>query len=183
MKHTTLYEGKFLKLVHYQGWEFVKRTDCTGIVVIVPVTDRGEVVLVEQFRIPINKRVIELPAGLVGDKKSSRRESMAVAAKRELLEETGFRAGKITFLMEGPVSSGMSGQQISFYLASQLKKVGPGGGDETEDIQTHVIPLSKIPSWIRSMQKKGRLVDPKIFAGLYFVQSAKRRAQSGNQSL
>lgn len=170
-KHKTLFQGKFLKLLYYKGWEFVKRSDCTGIVVIAAMTDDRKVIFVEQYRVPLAKNVVELPAGLVGDLYASRKESMASAAKRELLEETGYKAGRMEFVIEGPVSSGMSSQQIAFYRASSLEKVSQGGGDETENITVHAVPLKKAPQWLKQMQRKGRLVDPKVFAGLYFLQN------------
>ncbi len=172
MKHKILYEGKFLRLIQHAGWEFVKRKDCTGIVVIVPLTQDQKVILVEQYRVPLDKNVIEFPAGLVGDLKHIRKESMATAAKRELLEETGYQASRMKFILEGPVSSGMSAQQIAFFKAEGLKKIGPGGGDEKEDIRVHEVPLKKSCQWLFQMQKKGKLIDPKVFAGLYFLQSA-----------
>lgn len=171
-QHKILYEGKFLKLLYYKGWEFVKRNDCTGIVVITAMTDEKKVIFVEQYRVPLAKNVIELPAGLVGDRKASRKESMACAAKRELLEETGYKAGRMKFIMEGPVSSGMSSQQIAFYQASKLTKVSEGGGDETEDITVHQVPLKNAQRWLKQMERRGKLVDPKVFAGLFFLLNA-----------
>lgn len=168
-KHITLYAGKYLKLLTHKGWEFVKRQDCTGIVILVAMTEDRKMVLVEQHRVPLGKNVIELPAGLVGDKKESCGESMASAARRELLEETGYLAKKMQRLIKGPVSSGMSVQQITFFKASGLRKMGKGGGDEMENITVHAIPLKKVEGWLTSMQKKGRLIDPKIFVGLWFL--------------
>lgn len=170
-KHTILYTGKFLRLLYYKGWEFVKRNDCTGIVVIAAMTDSRKVIFVEQYRIPLAKNVVELPAGLVGDMRASRKESMAAAAKRELLEETGYKAGKMRFIMEGPVSSGMSSQQIAFYHASSIQKVSQGGGDDTENIIVHEVPLKHAAKWLKRMECDGKLVDPKVFAGLYFLQN------------
>jgi ADP-ribose pyrophosphatase len=169
MKHKILYAGKYLKLLGHKGWEFVKRNDCTGIVVIAALTRGKKVIFVEQYRVPLEKNVIELPAGLVGDMCHSRKESMTVAAKRELLEETGYRAKRMRFILEGPVSSGMSAQQIAFYRAEGLVKESEGGGDETENITVHEIPLKKAHGWLMQMQRKGRLVDPKVYAGLYFL--------------
>lgn len=175
-KHKTLFSGKYLKILTYKGWEFVKRNGCTGIVVISPLTEDGKVIFVEQYRVPLGKNVVEFPAGLVGDCAGARRESMASAAKRELWEETGYAAKKMTFVMEGPVSSGMSAQQIAFYTATGLRKTGPGGGDETENIQVHAVPLKQAERWLKTMRKKGKLVDPKVYAGLYFLNSSKKKA-------
>lgn len=170
-KQTTLFNGKFLKVLGHKGWEFVKRNDCSGIVVIAAMTAAKKVIFVEQYRVPLEKRVIELPAGLVGDLKHTRKESMITAAKRELLEETGYRAKTMRFIIEGPVSSGMSSQQIAFFRAGGLKKEHAGGGDETENIQVHEVPLTRAHAWLTGMQRKGRLVDPKVYAGLYFLTS------------
>lgn len=167
--HTTLFNGKFLKVLSHKGWEFVRRKDCSGIVVIAALTKSGKVLFVEQHRVPLGKRVIEFPAGLVGDACHARKESMASAAKRELLEETGYHARRMRFIMEGPVSSGMSAQQISFFRAEGLTKKTAGGGDDTEDITVHEVPVEKAPRWLKQMQRKGRLVDPKVYAGLYFL--------------
>ena len=168
---TTLFNGKFLKVVTRKGWEFVRRKDCSGIVVIAAMTAAKKVLFVEQHRIPLGKNVIELPAGLVGDLCHSRKESMATAAKRELLEETGYRARRMRFIMEGPVSSGMSSQQIAFYRAEGLTKEHEGGGDESEDIQVHEVPFQKAHAWLVTMQRQGLLVDPKVYAGLFFLNS------------
>jgi ADP-ribose pyrophosphatase len=169
MKREVIYAGKYLKLYKYKGWEFVKRNDCSGIVVIAAKTQDGKVIFVEQFRVPLGKKVIELPAGLVGDMCHTRKESMVTAARRELLEETGYKAKRIRFIMEGPVSSGMSAQQIAFFRAEGLTQVSEGGGDETENIKVHAVPLRRAAAWLRQMEKKGRLVDPKVYAGLYFL--------------
>ncbi len=169
MKHTVVYKGKFLKVFTHKGWEFVKRNNCTGIVVIAPMTRDRKLIFVEQHRVPVGKNVIEFPAGLVGDLRHARKESMASAAERELLEETGYRAGKIQFMMEGPVSSGMSAQQMAFFCAVDLVKESEGGGDESENITVHAVPFSKADAWLKKMQRKGKLVDPKVYAGLYFL--------------
>jgi hypothetical protein len=64
---TIHYKGRFLGLKERDHWEYAYRTNASGVVVLVPVTDAGELVLVEQYRIPVKSRVLELPAGLVGD--------------------------------------------------------------------------------------------------------------------
>src|SRR3954467_3378014 len=105
---TILYDGKHIQLVKQANWEFAKRKNLTGIVGIVAVTDDGKLVLVEQFRPPVGKRVIELPAGLAGDSGGTEGEDLAVAAKRELLEETGYEAKQWTRLVDGAASAGMT---------------------------------------------------------------------------
>lgn len=165
-----LAQGRYCRLVRRRGWEFVMRERLSGIVAIVALTPRGELVLTEQWREPVNGRVIELPAGLAGDKPGARREDFAEAARRELLEETGFAARSFRKLTAGPPSCGITSEVITFYRASGLRKAGTGGGDEHEDIATHLVPLKKIDQWLKKMQKKGFWVDPKVYSGLYFLE-------------
>lgn len=164
-----LKEGRYLRLLSKEGWEFVARKNCTGIVIIVALTEDKEVIFVEQYRKPLGKKVIEFPAGLVNDRGRKRKESIASAAARELFEETGYRAKKITTLVDGPSSAGSSGDIISIVRASGLCKVGNGGGDESEEIDVFIVPLKKANLWLENKRKAGVLVDPKIYAGLYFL--------------
>jgi ADP-ribose pyrophosphatase len=163
--------GKFLRLIDEGGWEYTERVGASGVVVIVPLTAVGELVLVEQFRHPLNARVLELPAGLVGDKAEFEGEAFESAALRELEEETGFLASKLEFLTSGPSAAGSSNTLIHFYLATGLKKTGPGGGDEHEDIQVHVVPMNEFEAFSKAREKEGCLLDAKIFTGLYFAQA------------
>jgi ADP-ribose pyrophosphatase len=164
----TRYAGRYLSLLERDGWEFASRSNASGVVVLVPVTGAGEIVLVEQYRKPVGKNVIELPAGLVGDHEDPD-ESILSAAKRELKEETGFEAAQLELLMECPSSAGMSDEIVSFVLARRLHRVGPGGGDDSEDIQVHIIPLKEVDHWLREQQEAGRSMDPKIYAALYWL--------------
>lgn len=163
------FKGRYLGICERDGWEFATRTNATGVVVIVPLTTRGEVVLVEQFRIPVNAPVIELPAGLVGDHDDSD-EPVAIAAQRELREETGFRAGRLTHLFNCPSSAGMSDERLDIFLATELVREGAGGGDGSEDITVHVVPLDEINTWLASALRAGKALDPKIYAALYWVE-------------
>ena len=88
----TVAEGKFIRLVRKGTWEYVTRKGVCGIVAMVALTDDGKLVFVEQDRPPVGKRVVELPAGLAGDKAGEEDEALADAARRELLEETGYEA-------------------------------------------------------------------------------------------
>lgn len=162
-------EGKYLRLVHQAGWEYAERKNVSGVVVIVPVTSDRRIVLVEQRRLAVAASVIELPAGLAGDIADEADESLATAAARELVEETGYVAGKMKFLTTGPPSAGLGDEVTSFFLATELKKVSTGGGDETENIQVHEIPLSEVHDWLEEQRRQGKQLDVKIYAGLYFV--------------
>jgi len=162
-------EGRFLRLLSKNGWEWVERTQCSGVVVILALTAENKVLLVEQYRAPMASNVIEFPAGLAGDLPEYKNEALEDAATRELLEETGYRAGEMHYQLAGPVSAGMSSEQIHFLEARNLEKVAPGGGDETESITVHEILLEEADDWLRRRINEGTPVDPKVFAGLYFL--------------
>jgi ADP-ribose pyrophosphatase len=161
-----LAEGRYLRLVVENGWEFVERKSTTGIVVIVAVTEGGHLLLVEQFRPPVRGRVIELPAGLAGDVAGQEGEALADAARRELSEETGYEAASMTALGGGPPSSGTTSEVVTFFHAHGLRRTGRGGGDAQEDIEVHEVPRADAREWLRQREREGRLVDPKVYAGL-----------------
>ena len=166
---TTLAEGSFLGLYARGHWEYAARNNCTGAVGILPVTDDGEVILVEQYRIPLQARVIEIPAGLAGDEPEFSTESLAQTAARELLEETGYKAGKITSLFRGPTSPGMTTEVVSFFFAGELKREHDGGGTTGEEIIVHRIAITDLDAWLAQRQAEGLFVDPKIHACLYLA--------------
>jgi ADP-ribose pyrophosphatase len=161
------FEGRFLRLVDVDTWEFVERSNCDGAVVILAVTDERKVVLIEQFRPPVGKNIIEFPAGLVGDSGSS--EEFEVAGLRELEEETGYTAEKVTYLTIGPTAPGLSTELIAFVLAEGLKKVSAGGGVGSESIVIHEVPIDDIEGWLKQKQEEGIMVDLKVYGGLYFL--------------
>jgi ADP-ribose pyrophosphatase len=167
-KYQTLHKGHYLSLLEVNTWEYVSRSNASGVVILVARTDENELVLVEQFRTPVDAKVIELPAGLVGDLDDPD-ESMLVAAQRELLEETGFSANHLSVIMSCPSSAGMSDEVVTFVLATGLVKTGPGGGDSSEDIEVHVVPLDEVDQWLLQRQISGTPVDPKIFSALYWL--------------
>ena len=162
------YAGRYLNLLERDGWELVSRSNASGVVKLVAVTPESEIVLVEQHRKPVNARVIELPAGLVGDHVSLE-ETVFEAARRELEEETGYAAEHLELLMTCPSSAGMSDEIVTFILATGLERVGPGGGDDSEDIRVHVVPLAEVDRWLLDKQTRGTPLDPKIYAGLYWL--------------
>ncbi len=167
---TTLYEGKHVHLVKRNHWEYAHRPNISGIVAIAALTDARELILVEQFRPPVSKPVIELPAGLAGDLDEARGESMADAARRELLEETGFLAGQMKQVAHGPMSAGLSDEIITLFVATSLKRQTAGGGDSSERIVVHLVPLDRIDAWLTARQHAGKLVDVKVFSGLRFLE-------------
>lgn len=168
-QHDVIAAGRFLRLVRRNGWEFTERTNASGVVAIVAVTDDGKLIITEQFRPPIGKRVVDLPAGLAGDIDGQETEEMAEAAQRELVEEVGYEAAAMRYLFRGPSSPGLSSEIITFFRAEGLRKVGDGGGDDCEDIVVHEIPLDKAVAWMQDCEQRGLAIDPKIIVGLYFA--------------
>ena len=161
--------GKHLRLVSDHGWEYVVRPHSAGVVVIVAVTETRRLILVEQLRVAVHQRVIELPAGLVGDTAALRGEPLATAAHRELLEETGYEAERMVELAVGPIAVGVTDEVVTFFHAQGLRRVGPGGGDDTEEITVHEVALDGLRDWLDDKRRSGRAVDPKLFAGLHLI--------------
>lgn len=169
------WEGKYLRVMQCGHWEYVERVGASGAVVIVALTADQKLIITEQYRVPMGHRVLELPAGLVGDEPGDSPEDLAEAARRELLEETGYAAREMIRLASGPPSAGLATEIVTFYLASHLEKKGPGGGVQSEDIVVHEIELAAAEDWLAERAADGVMVDPKIYVGLYFVQQKDTR--------
>ncbi len=168
----TVWEGRFIRSIiltykdhsgNMRNWEAVERVNCNGIIAVVPVTKNGELLLIRQFRPVVNNFVIEFPAGL-----NDKNESLVDAAKRELIEETGYSADDFMFLCEGPLSSGLSTEILSVFLAkdavpatSELKQRYLA--DETEDIEIIKTPISELHNALENFRKSGDYIDLKIY--------------------
>jgi ADP-ribose pyrophosphatase len=177
----TLWEGRFIKtsLIYYKdhngserAWEAVSRTNCDGIVIIVPVTANNEVILIRQFRPVLNSCVIELPAGLI-----DMGEDVLSAGRRELIEETGHTSDNFTLLTGGVMSTGIDTDEWSIVLARDVKEVDPEilrahPPDESEDIETIKTPLEKVYETLEAYRKRGDRIDLRI-PGL--LEMAKRK--------
>lgn len=162
-------EGKYARLVNENGWEYVERLNISGIVGIVAVTNDARLVLVEQYRPAVKHNVIELPAGLAGDESNRDDECLADAARRELLEETGYIAERMDFICDGPPSAGMTNEMISLFMAIGLTKAAEGGGDDNEDIIVHEPRLADIDEWLNAKRADGIFIDLRIYTGVYFI--------------
>lgn len=168
----TLYEGKFLDMVKEGRWEYCRRKNDTQAVMIFACTPEGKVLLVEEFRPPIGKPCLCFPAGLSGDEGP---ESHELAARRELEEETGYRAETMEYLFTAPSSPGLTSETLHFFLAGGLHKIADGGGVEGENITVREVPMAEIEPWLNAQAARGVAFDSRIFSGLYFLQRQGRQ--------
>ena len=162
-------QTKHVRLVDRDGWSFAQRIGNTGIVCILAKTSDGRLILVEQYRPPVQKTVIELPAGLAGDLAGQADETLRQAAERELLEETGYVARNWRRHVTVVSSAGITDEVVTFFLAEDLQRRSAGGGDASEDIRVHEIPLADIERWLNEATTMGKLIDSRVYAGLYFM--------------
>jgi ADP-ribose pyrophosphatase len=167
-------QGRFIRLVKRGNWEFVERVRKEGmpikaIVGVVAVTPDRRLILIDHFNPPFAKRSIELPAGLVGDVAGQEGEAIGDAASRELMEETGYSAERMTFLAIAATSSGLCTEQVSLFRAEGVTKVAAGGGVEGENITVREVPLDEARGWLAARVREGCVVDMKIYAALYFA--------------
>jgi ADP-ribose pyrophosphatase len=171
----TLWEGSYLRsvLVEYiderdqqptasaekkvRNWETIERIGCSGVVVVVPFTADGAVVLIRQYRPPVDGYVIELPAGLIDIG-----ETPEESAGRELIEETGYSAGALDFLISGPASSGSSSEILDVFVASELSYVGIGKRDEAENMEVIEVPLGQLDAEVSRLEQQGNYIDLKV---------------------
>lgn len=164
-----MYEGKFIDVISRSGWEYVKRKKSRGAVIILAVTENKDLILVRQYRIPLGCLSLEIPAGIIGDIPGLEKEQIEEAAKRELLEETGYEAKTIKNLGKFVSSPGLSSESFTLCKAEDITKVNDGGGDETESIEVIKIPIISVPQYVEHERKKGIAIDAKIFTALHFV--------------
>jgi ADP-ribose pyrophosphatase len=155
----TVWQGRFITTKKRGTWEYVSRSRGIGAAVILAVHE-GAVVLVEQFRVPLGRNCLELPAGLIGDETSG--EPPELAAARELEEETGFRAGRIESLGEFFSSPGMVSECFHLMRAHDLERVHAGGGVAGEEISVHVVPLAELDTFIAAKRSEGCGIDVKL---------------------
>ncbi len=164
-----LFETKWIRVQRKGKWEFVRRPQSTNAVGILAVTPEKEVVLVEQMRVPIGTRVIEMPAGVVGDEPEFLDETIEESARRELLEETGYRAGSMEFLIRSPATPGLAQEFMNIFLATDLAREHDGGGVEGEDITVHLVPVEQLREWLEERKAAGLDIDARLFAALWLA--------------
>jgi ADP-ribose pyrophosphatase len=167
MKDEILYRGRFLRLGCRDGWEYVENHVAKGVVGILAETLKEQIVLIEQWRKPMQSRVIELPAGLVGD--DGVEDSYEAAARRELLEETGYAGGVWSALTTGATSPGLTSEVVTLFHAQGVTQQAAGGGVEGEEIEVHLIPKLEVRAWLEQQSFLGKQIDFRVFAALWWA--------------
>jgi ADP-ribose pyrophosphatase len=161
-----LFEGQHMVFLRRKGWEYIQHRTAPEAAMIVAITPGDEIVLAEEFRLPMNAPVVSLPAGLIGDEAP---EGAIDAARRELREETGYEAPSFDLLAKGPGSAGQSSEMVTFFLASGAVRAGEQAAHDVGKIRVHVVPIAELPDWARARESEGAVIDPKIWAGLYLA--------------
>jgi len=156
------WQGRFITAKQRGRWEYVSRARGIRAAVILAIDDADRVILVEQYRVPLGRPCIELPAGLIGDHDDNADEDTLSAAARELEEETGYRAGRMESLGEFWSSPGMVTESFTMLRAHDLAQVGPGGGTEGENITVHRVPRSEIAAFVADRRARGDAIDVKL---------------------
>ena len=154
-----MWAGKFVRAIRRGKWEYVSRTNNISAVVILAEFE-GKVILIEQPRVPLGERCLELPAGLVGDTNPD--ATVEGTAIKELEEETGFTAERVERLGGFYSSPGILAEGFTLVRAHGVRKIGEGGGDENEDIIVHLVPRSDIPNFIEQKRAEGYGIDVKL---------------------
>ena len=160
-----MWEGKFVRALRRDKWEYASRTGNISAVVILA-EHEGKVILIDQPRVPLGERCLELPAGLVGD--TDPNATIEDTAIKELEEETGFTADRIERLGEFYASPGMLSEGFTLVRAHGLRKIGDGGGDENEDINVHLVARADIPNFIEQKRAEGFGIDVKLLIFMNF---------------
>lgn len=162
-----MWTGRFIAVEKQGEWEYAVRVRGIAAAVILAIDDGPlgdardrHILLVEQYRVPIGCRCLELPAGLVGDEEAG--EPTETAAARELEEETGYRAARIEPLGLFHSSPGMTSEAFTLVRATGLTKVGDGGGVDGEDIAVHRVALADVAGFVAARRAAGVAVDAKV---------------------
>ena len=160
MTTETVWKGKYLSVRKSGTWEYAERIGAIAAAVIVAIDGEGQLLLVEQHRVPLGRTCLELPAGLVGDESAG--ESVAEAARRELEEETGYHAAFVEERGEYFSSPGMTSESFTLVLATELTRTGDGGGDAQENITVHRVAPEAVAGFVATKRREGVAIDAKM---------------------
>jgi 8-oxo-dGTP pyrophosphatase MutT (NUDIX family) len=174
LRDEIVYDGQYIQMVlryfldskgKEKVWEMVRRKVLGEAAVVAAITTEKELVLNKSFRIPTQRSMIELPAGLM----DIPGEDCETTAHRELLEETGYAAQTLELLMQVPLDQGLHPNRVQLYLGINARKVAEPKPDDAEHIEVITVPTKDIFSFVKSSQKKFD-IDIKILALLPFLE-------------
>ncbi|MEM8826012.1 MAG: NUDIX hydrolase [Pseudomonadota bacterium] len=163
----TMWAGKYLSIRRQGRWEYAERTRGLGAAVIMATTDADELVLIEEYRVPLGRACLSFPAGLVGDEgagDNGEAEDPAASARRELEEETGFRAARMEPVGAFASSPGLTSETFTLFRATGLTRVGEGGGVDGEEIVVRLVPMTGVVAAIADARTRGLAIDVKLLA-------------------
>lgn len=160
-----VWQGKYVVAKTRGRWEYVGRTRQIRAAVILAVED-GHILLVEQYRVPLGRNCLELPAGLIGDDEGAEDEDDLAAAGRELEEETGYRADRLEDLGQFWSSPGMVSESFTLVRATGLTRIHDGGGTESENITVHRVPLAGLSAFVAAKRAEGCGIDVRLLLAL-----------------
>jgi len=161
-----VYDGKLLKVrsdtVRLPDGTTARREwiEHPGAVAVIALTDSGEIVMERQFRYPLGRDMIEVPAGKIDPG-----EDPLATARRELQEETGYTAAEWTHVATIHLAIGYSNEHIEIYLARHLKQER-AKLDEEEFLEVFTLPLATALAWVR----EGRITDSKTVSALFWAE-------------
>ena len=154
-----MWAGKYVRVLKRDRWEYASRANNIDAVVVLA-EHEGKLILIDQPRVPLDCRCLELPAGLVGDDDpDATPESTAI---KELEEETGFTAERVERLGEFYASPGMLSESFTLVRAHGVRRIGEGGGDDSEDINVHLVPRDDVLNFIEQKRAEGFGIDVKL---------------------
>lgn len=176
-----LEKGRFLSLRQLElshpdtkqtAYEVVTRNSekVFGIVSILPITTENEVILIRQYRAPLDRIQLELPAGCAEVGKHSILED---AVHAELQEETGYMSDNITHIAEFSSSSGMTNETVHGYIARNCKKVTDILTLDTDEyIERILVPMAEFDDMIASEMSQGNIIEPKMLAMMWWFRNS-----------
>jgi ADP-ribose pyrophosphatase len=160
-----MWEGQYIRAQRRGKWEYAGRAHDIRAVVILAEYE-GKVILIDQPRVALGARCVELPAGLIGDEDPN--ATAETTAIKELEEEAGFTAETVEPLGDFYASPGMLSESFTLVRAHGVRKIGEGGGDANEDIKVHLVARADIPNFVEQKRAEGFGIDVKLLIFLGF---------------